>query len=232
MKNLGTLLIYILSISVIPIATVFYIHFEEKHKITSKVKDIALEKFDQYVSKNIPQKEKGKDIVFEQFNKNAFSSVTINTRELLVNKKFKELNQYFEKLDKEYLNDITKEDLLFISYKAFGIQSYKYEVLFNSWIESTPDSYVPYFARGVYYYEMTWKERGERLISKIKDTQIKKMNIYLNKARKDLSKSLEINETSIFAYANLINIANTLGEYKEAINLESKALKISTRGKI
>lgn len=208
MKTIGTVLAYIFLIAIIPISTGFYLYFngENKEAIISKI---------------------DKKIFFEQFTEYSKDSVTIKIRNMLIDKKFNELNKYFEELDKKYEVDISIEELLYISYDALAIKDIEYEEFFNSWIIFSPNSYVPYLGRGIFYYNMGWKERGNRWASETKDEQFEKMYKYFKKSKLDLDKSLVINQRIIYPYDTLIDMANTTSNEDEVEYLVKKALEIN-----
>jgi len=207
MKSIGTILIYLILISILPLSVGYYLFYVNNSDFNVVEVNYILD---------------------DQFNEYTKDSVLINTRNLLINKKYNELNLYLEKLDKKYETDITKEDVLFLSYSAFGIEDIAYEPFFNSWIEFSPKSYIPYLARGVFYYHMGWKARGSRWAKETRDEQFKKMHDYFKKSKDDLEKSLSINKNAVYAYYTFLRIANVEGNTDEEIkNFLKKALEIN-----
>lgn len=204
MKNIVTIFMYVLLVSIIPVSVGLYLYSLNDYETIESI-----------------------NIIDDQFNEHTNDSVLIHTRNLLVNKKFNELNEYLEKLDKEYPNDIAKEELLFLSYSAFGIEDVAYESFFNSWINSTPNTYVPYLARGIYYYHMGWKERGHRWASETKEEQFDKMYDYFKKSKNDLDKSSSMNIDAIYSYSILMGMASTTGRDEDVEYLMKKALEIN-----
>jgi len=156
-----------------------------------------------------------------------YNSKILKIRSLLKQKKFKPLNEYFEKLEKDSKREISKEQALFSAYKAFAINSKSYLPLLDSWAKATPDSYIPYLARATYNYHMGWFARGGKWSSETKEKQFEKMKIYLAKATEDVASSLDINSKSVVSFTLLAAISLTEGSRENVERFMRKALKIS-----
>lgn len=204
MKSIGTIFIYLILASIIPISVGYYLY-----KVDDKSEKITLPS----------------EIIFIQ--KNERKSITIKVRNLLVDMKFEELEKYLKQIDETYKKDITKEDLLFTVYDTFGIEDESYLKFFNTWLEAIPNSYNAYLARAIYYYHMGYHERGHKWISETKDEQIDKMYEYFKKSYHDLDKYFELNGESIVSYSILIRIHTKTGESDKIKQLVRKALKLN-----
>lgn len=204
MKSIGTLILYVFLVSIIPISVGLYIYNMDNN------------------SKEIMSTD---SIIFTQTNNK--NSVIIKVRNMLVNKKFEELNKYLKKIDENYKKDVRTEDLLFTVYYTFGIEDLSYLKFFNEWINGNHSSSNAYLARAIYFYHMGWHERGHRYVSETKNDQFDKMYEYFKKSYDDINKYVELNENTVISYLVLIGIHTTSGQDEIVKKLMKEALKIN-----
>lgn len=159
--------------------------------------------------------------------KTVYNSEILKIRTLLKQKEFKSLNDYFENLQRQSHKDISKEQALVFAYKAFSINSESYLPLLDSWVKTTPNSYIPYLARATYHYHMGWFARGGKWASETKEIQFEKMKVYLAKATDDIALSLDLNSNSAVTFTLLSAISLTEGSDENVRRFMQKALKIS-----
>ena len=142
-------------------------------------------------------------------------------------KKFNDLNLILDSAQSASIINPVAEDSLFTAYASFDIEDLSYEMLFNAWVEETPDSYQSYLARAVYYYRLGWDSRGAKWTSETKEEQINEMEQYFGKALNDIAVALKINHQSMLAYFMLIGITNAQGRDDESAMVVRKALNIN-----
>lgn len=133
-------------------------------------------------------------------------------RALFENENFAELDQILKQYQTEYEQGTGSETALESAFEALGLTDKSYEILFEKWIKTMPDSYTPYLARAGYLYNYSWLARGSSYISKTGDKQIAGMKKYQARATKDLEKVLNFKPAAMLAYSHLIAIASSQGQ--------------------
>ena len=74
-------------------------------------------------------------------------------RQFLLKKDFATLNSRIGALQKEYEDDFKKEILLTTALYDFEIANAKMQPLFDEWVATFPDDFVPLLCRGVYFLD-------------------------------------------------------------------------------
>lgn len=202
------------------------IHYSDKPHQSAKT--IQIKESKNYTNKKETGVESGETESSKIHIRNtAYDSKILKIRLLLKQKKFKSLNALFEKLEKDSEKDISKEQTLFIAYKAFSVNSKSYLALLDSWVKATPVSHIPYLARATYNYHMGWFARGGKWATETKEEQFEEMKIYLDKAIEDIALSLDLNSKSVVTFTLLTSISLTQGSRENVDKFMLNALKIS-----
>jgi Zn-dependent protease with chaperone function len=107
------------------------------------------------------------------------------------------------------------------------------EPRFNEWVAKFPSSYVALTARGCFYYFQGWEARGTAYMSETPQENIRAMQAYLEKARKDLERSLVLAPRPFVSRLTLMSIARTSGsrreeraQYLEAVKLAPQSIEL------
>lgn len=154
------------------------------------------------------------------------NSHVVILRKLLKRKKYKQINKVLTKANDKFLTNIKHEKHLFTAYKAFSIKKESYTPLFETWIKSHPDSYIPYTASAKYQIALAWKARGHQYMNRTSEKGIQQMRVHLENATKDLYKALSLNDKSIVAYDLLLEIATMQGRDEDSNTIQQKTLKM------
>lgn len=161
-------------------------------------------------------------------NSNAYPKLlTLEIRNLLLKRKYSELNKILHRAQTSSEQNILSEGTLFTAYKSFRIHDESYERIFNKWIEIFPNSYQPYLARANYYHKMGWSSRGGKWASETENKKIDLMKIYFSKSLKDIAKVVELYHKTMLSYGLLIDILVAQGSRSEVDKVAIKALEIN-----
>ncbi|MBN2693457.1 DUF4034 domain-containing protein [bacterium] len=152
------------------------------------------------------------------------SSVRIIARELLRAKKFKELNRFLSKLERDFEQDFTKEGFLFAAYFAFETGDTNDEALIDDWIKEFPKNNIAHIAKAIYYKDMGWRIRGNQYIKLTADSKIKQMNDYFIKSMRELRDSEQNGLDHVVLYDQFMSMLFTMSLREEANALYKKAL--------
>ncbi|MDH5786036.1 MAG: tetratricopeptide repeat protein [Chromatiales bacterium] len=155
-------------------------------------------------------------------------SILLQTRELLLERKFSLLNQRLAEYDHETSVDVTKEEILITAYRAFDNSDISLSAVLDDWVIATPDDYQPYLARSIYYQARGWSARGGKWASETEKEQFETMNAYFKKASDDLSVVYEKNRRSLVSYYSLIRMMKaSSGNNKEVLKVLKSAIKVN-----
>jgi tetratricopeptide (TPR) repeat protein len=125
---------------------------------------------------------------------------------LLRNKKYDELTEHIESLQKEFEADFKKEYWPFRAIESFSTADPRLRPLLDEWVEKHPQSFAPYAARGNYLNEVGWEYRGHKFADKTSDEQLKAMRGEQAFALEDLQKALRLNPKVMIAYTEQLSI--------------------------
>lgn len=93
----------------------------------------------------------------------------------------------------------------------------EYEALMNDWLQSHPESYVPYLVRAYFYYGVAWSWRGHLDRNETSTTRLSKMKDFLQLAAADVSQAIQLKPRLSAADALALKVLMLLDgdEYKE-----------------
>ena len=104
---------------------------------------------------------------------------------------------------------------------------------FNEWVAMFPSSYAALTARGCYFYFQGLEARGTAYIRETPQENIRAMQAYLERARKDLRRSLTLAPKPYVSRLTLMSIARTSGsraderaQYREAVKLAPQSIEL------
>jgi len=153
-----------------------------------------------------------------------------DTYEMLVNKRYEQLEQKYNIYLQSYLNKmITAEELGWEFDDFHKIQGV--EILFDEWVSAYPTSYSARLARSIYLLDDGFSRRGGKFANETTDKQHQEFKGQLEKARLDLVQSLKLFSRPIVSYTVLIRISYCLSLGREraflgaALAIDSKAFQ-------
>ena len=129
-------------------------------------------------------------------------------RNMLKEKRFKDLNVMLEKYQQAFEKDPTDEYKVNNAFTAFCNLDSSYEVYFKEWITHFPDDYQPYLAMAEYHYERGWKSRGYAIAEYTSEEQYEGMRSYFSKALENIDSALAIKPNLLPAHDIMIGISN------------------------
>lgn len=113
-------------------------------------------------------------------------SQTLQVRAMLYRGDYQRLQQRLALLSQLRQQTPAAESDEVNAYRSFAVPTEQMAEHLRRWVASAPASYYPYLARARYYYAKAWLARGTRWASETDDKQMKVMQNYLQKARKDI----------------------------------------------
>jgi Zn-dependent protease with chaperone function/TPR repeat protein len=101
------------------------------------------------------------------------------------------------------------------------------ETALNEWVEKYPSSYVALAARGSFFYFRGLEARGTAFIQDTPEENIRAMHSHLERARKDLERSLGLTQRPYLSRLTLMSIARVSGNRKVARTQYLEAVKLA-----
>lgn len=141
----------------------------------------------------------------------------INSIQILKEKNYAALNKYFEELSTNFLNDISFENKLEWELDSISQTKENLKASLDSFIKSSPNSYLPYTLRAIYFSNLSWRNRGGHFIDKVTKEEIDSFLFYKALALEDIDKAIEIENgySWLYRYKRLILIGQKgVGESK------------------
>lgn len=136
------------------------------------------------------------------------------TRVLLSEKRFKELDKKMNALQQEYERGNRTSAEVLAGFRPFYDPSPSMTSLHDEWVKGFSSSYAAYLARAVHYKYVGRALRGGRWISETPEKQIKEMEQYLTMAMQDLKQSEQLTKKPLASYLHMMDIGMYLGGSK------------------
>jgi tetratricopeptide (TPR) repeat protein len=108
--------------------------------------------------------------------------------------------------------DYRYEDLVSEAFGIFDVPDSSLEGLFDRWVASMPNSFVPYLARAEYYHSLGWANRGFAWASETSQQQFSGMEFFFAKAEKDCRAALDRQPQVLRTFEIFMNIARARGD--------------------
>ncbi|MBI2569737.1 MAG: hypothetical protein HYV63_22260 [Candidatus Schekmanbacteria bacterium] len=119
------------------------------------------------------------------------------------------LNELFAEAQRELATDSRKETALMDMVGAFQVEDERLEAAFSQWVEKTPESFVPWLARGVYHATLAWEVAGCLAPLESSEATPQRKFHYHTLAISDLQAALARQSGLLPAYAVLLLIARS-----------------------
>jgi Zn-dependent protease with chaperone function/TPR repeat protein len=120
-----------------------------------------------------------------------------------------------------------------IAFGSFGKVPRSGEPVLNEWVAKHPTSYSALVARATYYHAQGLDARGGRFMKDTPAENVETMRFYMEKARRDLGKSLKLTQKPYLSRTMLMVIARTSGsrrsvrpQYLEAVKLAPQSVEL------
>ncbi|MDX1527295.1 MAG: tetratricopeptide repeat protein [Gammaproteobacteria bacterium] len=134
---------------------------------------------------------------------------SIKLLELLHARRYSALERRLSEVQKRYEDGLVSDSVVMLAFEALANSDPAHEPLFNEWVESMPDSYVPLAARGMYLVDVGWSRRGSAYSRDTSDEQFAGMREYHARGLSDLQEALRRNPRFIAGYAEIIGLTKT-----------------------
>jgi predicted Zn-dependent protease len=122
--------------------------------------------------------------------------------------------------------DSTESPKLEHAFRAFGKAPRSAEPALDEWVARSPSSYAALVARASFYLGQGLDARGTAFIGETPPENIESMRFYLDKARAELERSLELSGKPYLSHAYLMTIARLGGVGRDEAHYEA-ALKLA-----
>lgn len=130
---------------------------------------------------------------------------------LLVAKKFAELDKRMNATQKSYERGMHSSEEVMIAFRAFYDPAPHLTPLFDEWVKKFPLSYAAHLGRGVHYKYRGKQARGDDWIKNTSDEQLKGMAHYYRLAMQDLQQAEVLVDKPVVAYMHVIDIGTYMG---------------------
>ncbi|HEX2113058.1 MAG TPA: DUF4034 domain-containing protein [Alphaproteobacteria bacterium] len=136
--------------------------------------------------------------------------------ELLRTRQFQALDAAIADLQRGFDARKVPEWQVDLAYRAFQPYEWDIEAVLNEWVSRAPAAYQPYLARGLYYTQRGWLERGDSWDDgDAVGEQLTAMRIAYESAIRDLQHALRLYPRLASAWATLVSIAGALNDRGE-----------------
>lgn len=146
-------------------------------------------------------------------NHRRFQERALSLFELLINKKFDQLQQAMESACKGPPRDINAaQPLRAIVYEWVDkepMDNIDFLSRLDAWVAAYSDSAIPLVARGMYYHKRAWSSRGEAFANLTSDEQFAGFHKYLALALPDFQKAIKLDPNNRSAWTGLVQISIT-----------------------
>ena len=136
----------------------------------------------------------------------------IRLQGLLHYRRFQELTSELEQRQAAFQQDIRLEAAVTDSFDLLVLRRPGVEPILDEWVRQSPKSWVPFVARGFYFYGQGWETRGTKFANQTTDARFASMARYFERASLDLESALQLNPRLVVAYQELIGMAKAGGK--------------------
>ena len=154
-----------------------------------------------------------------------FDADIIKIRSMFESGEYKKLNELFEKYQDSCEKDIRWEVALQSGFAFFSVSDPSFVSRINTWVDNTPERWVPRLARAVYYEDLSYHARGYEWAQDTTDDQFNQMREYLSLTVRDVEWALKKNPKLFYAYLILLRCGKNIGEFQLDL-FSKKALDI------
>ena len=153
-------------------------------------------------------------------------SAESNLNQLLVEKKYQELESEMKKLQSLDFNYEGAQNRLVVATKQMLRPSPIIEPMLNDWLAANEDSPYALMVRGNYFQLMGRQARGTKAFVSTSPEQLESMSYYYTRALTDLEKAKELSPDLLPVYLSELELMNVGGYEKQKIeNLTQEALR-------
>ncbi|HJS38919.1 MAG TPA: M48 family metalloprotease, partial [Burkholderiales bacterium] len=152
---------------------------------------------------------------------------------LLEQRNFDGLDQLFGGLQRAFDADASASLPLQRAYAAFDHVPREAGGTLDDWIKARPASYAARTARGCFFYYQGIAARGKDFIAKTPEANLQSMRYFLERARSDLERSLDLTAKPYVSRLTMMSIARVAGtrdegdvQYAEAVKLAPQSVEL------
>jgi Domain of unknown function (DUF4034) len=134
---------------------------------------------------------------------------TLEVANLLTAGQYAQLDKKLTALQQAFERDANQSEILLAGFDHFDevhLYDLRVEHALNAWVEQFPNSYAAPTARGSFYLQQGWKERGGAYFYKTKPKNLMEMRHWFGKANKDLTVSLALTAKPFASHIKLMSL--------------------------
>jgi tetratricopeptide (TPR) repeat protein len=152
------------------------------------------------------------------------SANKIQVVELLRAGKYNDLTDLLEGYQERFEDDFRNELIVVGAFDAFSINDPSLQSRFDTWQQTTPNSYAPFLGRAKYFCNRAWENRGTAWAHETSSEQFAGMEKFFQLAEQDIAIAMKQNPNLLTAYELLISIARARGDEMKADRVAKDAL--------
>jgi len=134
--------------------------------------------------------------------KNDHEEDIFNFRAIFEKGDYKELEEIFGKHQRNYENGSGSEIPAELAYECLAFSDPDYKAVFDTWIEASPDLYVPYLAKATYYFNLATTKNDTYQLEEAIEEIASDIELTRDKAITDAKKALELKPTLTLPYSD------------------------------
>jgi hypothetical protein len=147
-------------------------------------------------------------------------------RRLLLSRSYDILDRVLAAYADSVLHDYRVEYRLFDAYAAFGVAVPSMEPFLTEWVQTRPNSPAAHLARASFFRASAWNARGYKYASETSREQFQRMANFLRLTLADLDAGLKLDQKSVAAYRQLIDLAAIDGDKPASRRFLREGLKL------
>jgi tetratricopeptide (TPR) repeat protein len=149
---------------------------------------------------------------------------------LLQARQFETLTALLEARQAAFEADFRLETTMVDSFDPLVPMQIDGAALLDEWVRQMPQSWVPYIARGFYFENQGWRNRGAKWASETSGTQVESMMDSFAHASRDFETALRLNRQLVVAYQQLISMAKAGSDkHNRSMEFLKQALAVCPR---
>jgi hypothetical protein len=128
--------------------------------------------------------------------------------------RYHDLDREMNAIQKNYEAGKISDANLEAHFGIFYAADPKGEAKYDAWVKAYPNSYAALQSRCAYNLEAALVSRGSKFIQDTSDSELKGMDLYLNRASADCKAAEALTKKPILAYKDLLHIAELNGDWQ------------------
>jgi tetratricopeptide (TPR) repeat protein len=149
-------------------------------------------------------------------------------RRLLVAHDFAQLDSTLTERLQQSRSAPGNESRYVYAFDAFSTKDSTYRPHFDAWVTARPASTHALVARGAFFIDMAWRDRGEKWARETPDVQVERMYAWLRLAAADIVAAIRMEPTNMMPYTEGSEAARMTGDGEAERRFVTRALAIDS----